>query len=147
MNLVLNRRPSLGGITFGELSEDGARLCYTLEDEIREIEAQPVSSWKIKGVTAIPAGRYRISLEHSPRFGPGTLTVHDVPGFTGVRIHGGNTVADTEGCPLLGLRVDGNGIAPGSSRPAVVLVQQRVRAAIEAGDEVWMDVNNPVGLA
>ncbi len=147
MKLTLNRRPSVGGATIGELLEDGARLCFTLEDEIREIPGSPVGNWKIKGATAIPAGEYRVTLEDSPRFGPGTLTINNVPGFVGVRMHGGNTAEDTEGCPLLGLRVTATTIEGGTSRPAVALVQQRVRAALASGEQVWIDINNPVEVA
>jgi len=146
--LTLNRRPSRGGATIGELLDpQGARLCYVLEDEVREIEGQPVSAWKIKGATAIPGGAYRVTIEHSPRFGPNTLTVNDVPGFVGIRIHAGNTSGDTEGCPLLGLRVDGNAIAGGTSGPAVALVKAWVRAQIALGNDVWLDVNNATGFA
>jgi len=131
--------------TFGKLlAGDDHRLCYTLEDEVREIPGQPVADWKIRGATAIPAGRYRLTMEDSPKFGPDTLTVHDVPGFDYIRMHAGNTEADTEGCPLLGMEIDPHGIVGGTSRPAVKLVQHVVREAIDRGDVVWLDVSNTV---
>ena len=147
MKLTLNRRPSVGGATIGELMLDGARLVYTLEDEIREHPGVPVGNWKIRGATAIPAGNYRVTLEDSPRFGPGTLTINNVPGFTGVRMHAGNDTEQTEGCPLLGLRVTATTIVGGTSRPAVTIVQQHVRAAIASGQQVWIDINNPTAVA
>lgn len=144
MMLTLQRTTPAGRPrTFGKLlAEDGHRLCYTLEDEVRELPGQPVATWKVKGATAIPAGRYRVSLEHSPRFGPDTLTVHDVPGFVGVRMHAGNTEQDTEGCPLLGMEVNPHGIVGGTSRPAVALIKHLVRAAAGRGEAVFLDVVN-----
>lgn len=147
MNIVLQRRPSVGGATIGELTVDGVRICFSLEDEIREVDGQPVSEWKIKGQTAIPAGRYRITLENSPRFGPDTLTVHDVPGFVGVRMHAGNKHEDTEGCPLLGFQVAYSTIVGGTSKPAVEAVKAMVRGAMMDGEEVWMEVCNPTAVA
>lgn len=148
MKLTLRRTECAGPRTFGDLiAEDGHRLCHTLEDEIREVEGQPVSEWKIKGATAIPSGEYRVTLEDSPRFGPDTLTVNDVPGFSGVRMHAGNTEADTEGCPLLGMAINAAGIVGGTSRPAVALVKEVVRQAIERGEIVWLVVENPVATA
>lgn len=147
MKLTLNRRPTVGGATIGELFEDGTRLCYTLEDEIRERVGEPVANWKIRGATAIPSGEYRVTLEHSPRFGPDTLTINGVPGFVGVRIHGGNRHEDTEGCPLLGLRVTDTTIVGGTSAPAVGLVKARVRAALASGQHVLLTINNPTAVA
>ncbi len=147
MKLTLNRRPSIGGATIGELLEDGVRLCWTLEDEIRERVGEPVANWKIRGATAIPAGEYRVTLEHSPRFGPDTLTINNVPGFTGVRMHAGNTSDQTDGCPLLGLRVTETSIVGGTSAPAVALVKARVRAALAAGQHVLLTINNPTAVA
>jgi hypothetical protein len=103
MKLTVIREPSQGGATIGKMFIDGVFACFTLEDEVREVEGQPVSEWKIKGATAIPAGSYRVTLEHSARFGPDTPTINDVPGFQYIRMHAGNTAADTEGCLLLGL--------------------------------------------
>lgn len=143
MMLTLQRRPSVASTTIGELLEDGARLCFTLEDQIREVPGRPVAEWKVHGRTAIPAGRYRLILENSPRFGPDTLTIPSVPGFVGVRMHAGNTHADTEGCPLLGMQVAGAGIVGGTSRPAVALVKQRIAAAQRAGEFVWLQIINP----
>lgn len=134
--------------TFGKLlAEDGHRLCYTLEDEVRELPGVPVASWKVKGATAIPTGRYHVTLEHSPRFGPDTLTLQNVPGFVGVRMHAGNTEADTEGCPLLGMEVNPHGILGGTSRPAVALVKHLVQQAINGGEQVVLDVVNATELA
>lgn len=147
MKITLNRRPSVGGATIGEWLVDGEFLCYTLEDEIREIPGVPVGHWKIKGATAIPAGRYRVTLENSPRFGPETITIHAVPGYTGVRAHGGNKHEDTEGCPLLGLKVTATTIVGGTSAPAVKLAKDAIRAALSIGQQVWIDINNPTAVA
>lgn len=147
MKITLQRQPSVGGATIGRVSIDGTFVCFSLEDEIRERVGEPVANWKIRGATAIPSGEYRVTLEHSPRFGPETLTINGVPGFVGVRIHGGNTSEDTEGCPLLGLRVTATSIVGGTSRPAVTMVQQKVRAALSSGQQVWIDINNPTAVA
>jgi hypothetical protein len=146
MEITVMREPSRGGATIGKLFVDGAFKCHTLEDEIREIDGQPVHSWKVKGATAIPAGRYRVALEYSPRFGSDTLTIHDVPGFQYIRMHAGNTSADTEGCLLLGLQAGPTGLIGGTSRPAVQLVKLLVKDAIERGEAVWIDINNPNAL-
>lgn len=147
MKITLQRQPSAGGATIGRVSIDGTFTCFSLEDEIREVPGVPVGNWKIKGATAIPAGTYRVTMEDSPRFGPGTLTINSVPGFAGVRIHGGNTSEDTEGCPLLGLRVTATTIVGGTSAPAVKLVKDAVRAALASGQQVWIDINNPTAVA
>ncbi len=145
--LVVNRRPSVGGATLGEMLEDGVRLCYTLEDEIREVVGRPVSDWKVPHCTAIPSGRYPVVLQDSPRFGPDTLTVLDVPGFSYIRMHAGNTHEDTEGCLLLGLRAGAASLEGGTSRPAVALVKARVQSALKAGRLVYLELNNPTEVA
>ena len=147
MKLTVLRAPSHGGATIGKLYIDGVFACNTLEDEVREIAGQPVHEWKIKGCTAIPVGVYRVTLESSPRFGPDTLTLLDVPGFQYIRVHAGNTASDTEGCLLLGLRTTDVSLVGGTSRPAVELVKREVRAAIERGEIVEIDIQNPSEIA
>ena len=148
---TLQRTHSKGPATFGKLYADGVFVCYTLEDEIRE-QSGPVADWKIKTATAIPStlhtGKpYPLTMELSNRFGPDTLTVRDVPGFVGVRMHAGNTPADTEGCPLLGMAINDVGIVGGTSRPAVQAVKALVQAAIKAGRACTLEVINPTALA
>lgn len=144
MLIRLERDPSYKGATFGNLFIDEKWFSHTLEDEIREIVGQPVEQWKIHGKTAIPAGRYPITLEYSPKFGPDTITVHDVDGFVGVRVHGGNTVADTEGCPLVGSMIDREACRISGAQAAGVLrdLKAKIRAGLNRGD-VWLDVVNP----
>lgn len=147
MKITIQRQRSQGGATVGKLCIDGTFACYTLEDEIREVEGQPVASWKVKGATAIPAGEYRVTLDDSPRFGPDTLTINNVPGFQAIRMHAGNTSEDTEGCPLLGMAATSHSLVGGSSRPAVSLVKGQVKQAIAEGDVVMIEINNPMGVA
>jgi hypothetical protein len=140
MLLELIRRPTERDATVGELMLDGKRICFTLEDMVREIKGRDVASWKIKGVTAIPCGNYRVTLENSPRFGPSTLTINDVPGFCAIRMHAGNTSQDTEGCILLGMLITGNEILGGTSRPAVEAVKKIVKKALDAGEKVEISI-------
>lgn len=147
MKITVLRTPSFSGATVGALYIDGIFACHTLEDEIREVEGQPVADWKIKGATAIPAGEYRVTLENSNRFGPDTLTINDVPGFSFIRMHAGNTSADTEGCLLLGMRATDCSLIGGTSRPAVALVKGEVLRAVARGEPVFIDINNPKAAA
>lgn len=96
MELTLYREKSTTQSTSGELHIDGKLFLYTLEDITRDI--------KIPGQTAIPFGRYKVILNNSQRFQKRMPLLLDVPGFEGVRIHSGNTAADTEGCILVGMK-------------------------------------------
>ena len=147
LHLTLQRRKSLGGATLGKLYADGSFLCYTLEDEVRERPGVPVADWKIKGATAIPSGSYKVTLEDSMRFGPETLSIGNVPGFLYIRMHAGNTAADTEGCPLLGMQGTETTLMGGTSRPAVALVKSVVKAAIAQRKLVTITITNATELA
>lgn len=88
--------------TVGMLSLDGVHVCYTLEDTCRRK--------KEKGTTAIPSGRYEVTVDYSERFKKMMPHILDVPFFEGVRIHPGNTPEDTDGCVLVGLRKGENAV-------------------------------------
>jgi hypothetical protein len=79
-------------------------FCYTLEDEKR------ADGLKVYGETAIPNGIYNVKLTMSNRFKRLMPLLLDVKGFSGVRIHGGNTSKDTHGCPLVAFNTDYNKI-------------------------------------
>ena len=98
MKLILRRKVFTATSTIGELrKEDGALLCFTLEDRTRP------DGEKIPGETAIPFGTYEIALTQSQRFRCRLPLLLNVPNFNGVRIHPGNTAEDTRGCILVGM--------------------------------------------
>lgn len=105
--------------TIGQLYLGDAFLCYTLEDRVREVIGKPVSSWKVQGETAIPTGTYKLILSLSNRFKKILPEILKVEGYTGVRIHSGNTSKDTEGCLLVGETWDGKSGFIGSSQLAL----------------------------
>jgi hypothetical protein len=144
MYLTMFREPSQGGATLSKLFCGEQFLCDILEDEVREIEGQPVSDWKIKGATAIPHGVYEVTVENSQRFGVATLTVNDVPGFQYIRIHGGNTSADTEGCLLPGSRNSAATVA--SSRAALSYIRSIILPALDKGERVQIEIIPSTGV-
>jgi len=123
---------------------DGRPFCRTLEDAVREVPGEPVWRWKVPGETAIPAGTYRLALVDSPRFGPGTIAVLGVPGFSAVRIHGGNTVDDTEGCILVRHEADeARGVIRGAKAHGVLAaLKEAVGKALAAGEDAELEVKN-----
>jgi hypothetical protein len=149
IELKLQRKPTVKATTLGALSVDGIHQCDILEDAIRETVygGVPVAEWKIKARTAIPAGRYLVTLVNSPNFGPDTLSIEDVPGFSLIRIHGGNDDEHTDGCPLTGTAVpdpQGDGGNVINSQVALKALKAKVVPRMKAGEPCWIDVRNPV---
>lgn len=96
MELTLNRIFLSSSATIGELLVNDKHLCDTLEDRVRP------EGEKVYGKTAIPEGTYEVKLTHSPRFKKILPEILNVPNFSGIRIHTGNSSKDTEGCILVG---------------------------------------------
>lgn len=111
MILELYRFSSQNESTLGilYLVNDGTNqkdfLCFTLEDEKRAV--------KVHGETRIPEGTYKIEYRKEggyhnkytkrfPSIHRGMLEVRDVPNFTHILLHCGNTDNDTDGCLLVG---------------------------------------------
>jgi hypothetical protein len=132
MKLELKRVKLADTFTVGRLYADGEFVCYTLEDTVREVEGQPVSEWKIHGQTAIPRGNYTVNITLSQRFQVNLPILHDVPSFTGVRIHTGNSSKDTEGCILVGESWDGSSGWIGSSKIAFSLLMPKIENATDS---------------
>lgn len=127
MELILQRTRLREGWTNGQLYIDSQFFCFTLEDKVREQQGVPIEKWKVKGETAIPQGVYDLALEDSPKFGPQTITLLRVPGFSYIRIHTGNTAKDTEGCIIVGYKVTNEGIiVPGTTKPCLADLKQNL---------------------
>ena len=132
MNLVLKRQPSNDACTHGDLFVGDDFECVTLEDVVRDV--------KIPGETAIPVGRYRVVITYSNRFKRDLPVLLDVPNFTGVRIHAGNTAADTEGCILVGQERGPTTVM--RSRDALLALQAKIQKALDYGDSVYIHIHN-----
>lgn len=110
MELQIIREKSNNDCTFGKMYINGKYICNTLEDIERIV--------KIKGETAIPKGKYEITLrnaggkneKYKDKFGEvwhkGMLYLNNVPNYEYVLIHIGNSKKDSEGCILVGLGRD-----------------------------------------
>lgn len=138
MRFTLQRGQSKSGVTLSRLTLGEKFICDVLEDEVREVKGQPVAKWKVHGKTAIPVGVYEVVAQNSPRFGPDTLTLLNVPGFQYIRIHAGNSAEDTEGCLLPGLRMSETRVV--SSRAALAHIRELVLPALQRGEDVQIDI-------
>lgn len=106
MNIKIIRTAKKNDYTIGHLYINGDYMCDTLEDKDRGLKQTDniayIKAKKIFGQTAIPTGIYKVTITYSPKFKKYLPLINDVKGFTGIRIHSGNTANDTEGCILVG---------------------------------------------
>ena len=135
MKIKVERDVLASEYTHGRMTIDDRMFCYTLEDTDRYLEN---GGEKIYGKTAIPRGIYKVIITFSNHFQKPLPLLLDVPGYEGVRIHAGNTVADTEGCILLGTSRGHDTV--GNSRMAVQSFMDRMESALERGEGVTLEV-------
>lgn len=133
MKLLLERLQLDSDVTIGSLSIDGEFFSWALEDVVRAPGAA-----KVPGQTAIPAGTYGIAITFSPHFQMPLPLLMGVPNFEGVRIHSGNTAADTEGCILVGQERLGKSI--GRSRMAFQALFAKLSSAKARGEPISIEI-------
>ena len=104
MKITVERFASDADSTANLWFVDAKHQCFGIEDAHHDV--------KVPGKTRIPAGTYKVGVRKFGGFHAryakqfpyhrGMLEILDVPGFTDVLIHIGNTHHDTAGCLLVG---------------------------------------------
>lgn len=142
LNISVKRRYLGDRYTIGSMFFDEEYLCDTIEDKVRDFNEDgdllDEGEEKVYGETAIPYGTYKIELSMSPKFKRYLPMILDVKHFTGIRIHRGNTAADSHGCILPGEnKVKGKVI---NSTKYELEIIKRIREATKAGKEVEITI-------
>ena len=148
MELVLTRIAKKKGYTIGRLTEDigGRRICDTLEPPVLEQKSKVSMAAVLRSQRkaqslkpfAIPEGRYPVVITWSPKKQQWLPLLVGVPMFKGIRIHAGNTVADTLGCILVGENRQKGMVL--NSRLALSKVKQAIVEEKERGEAVWITI-------
>ncbi len=124
--MILRRTLNLPTATRGALlDDDGTPFCFTLEEPWRDANNDGLGD---RSVSRIPAGTFTCFRRYSQSRKKEVFEVRGVPGRSAILIHAGNTVADTEGCILLGRKesvLDGEP-AVTESRQAVLAFEQKM---------------------
>lgn len=147
MEIIINRIGKGKNSTLSQVYIDGVlQDMYILEDQDRGLDdswsLEEIKKAKVPASTAIPAGRYQVKINYSPRFKRQLPLLYNVKGFAGIRIHSGNTHLDSEGCPLPGnsFKKVGEDYQVYDSRKAATRLQELIQKALDNGEEVWCQV-------
>lgn len=136
MQLKLNRIFKTNTFTIGELYINEKYVTDTLEDRVRP------EGEKVYGKTAIPEGTYEVKLTHSPRFKKILPEILNVPNFSGIRIHTGNSSKDTEGCILVGTWDGEKEDWISDSRTAFEKLMSLLQKAEDKKESITITINN-----
>ena len=146
MKLTVVRTQFGTDATNGLLFIDGIFECYTLEDQYQAV--------KVMHETCIPEGTYDIKFRKTGGFDSkyreryknahyGMLHIQDVPNFTYILIHTGNTDEHTSGCLIVGetqqdLEISKDGFI-GSSTVAYKKMYAKVAGQLLQGKKVTIE--------
>lgn len=153
MVLKLDRKYKKDTYTIGVLYVDGVRFCETCEDKDRGLK-QSDMLWTIKkkkvyGETAIPTGKYTITLDvvsakyakvdwYRRLCGGKMPRLLNVPGYDGILIHVGNTALDSSGCILVGRNTKKGMVT--SSRETFSALYAKMKAANDRHERITIEI-------
>lgn len=142
MELKLERTTFTERSTIGTLSVNGKQECFILEDHDRGMDdsmsLEQINKMKVYGKTAIPSGRYEVAITMSNRFKKELPILLNVKGYEGIRIHPGNTDADTLGCLLPGRKKGVDSVA--ESTLAFNALFDKMKLAKRAGERIFITI-------
>lgn len=148
MEIILKRLYKKDDYTIGKLYLNSEYFCDTLEDKVRDLTKEQ----KIYGKTAIPYGRYKVTLDiESPKFskyefynevcGGELPRLLNVPHFEGILIHvaDGYKGADLlAGCIGVGFNLIKGGLLNG--KRVFCDLYRELAAANDRGEEIWIAI-------
>lgn len=148
MELTLKRKYLKDAYTIGHLYIDGEYFSDTLEDKVRDLTKEQ----KVQGKTAIPYGRYEVTLDvTSPKFskyefyretcGGKLPRLLNVPHFEGILIHvaDGYKGADLlSGCIGVGHNLIKGGLLNGK-QVFCDLYRELIDARLD-GEKIWITI-------
>lgn len=115
---------------------EGTYYCDILEDVVRELGAN--GEGKIKGETAIPAGRYEIVMAMSPTFKRMMPYLRKVPFFSSIMMHWGNIPLHTKGCLLMGKNTEKGKVT--NSKAITIAWIERLEKELAAGKRAFITI-------
>ena len=142
LNIEVARLYPRDGYVIGKMYVDGEYFCDTLEDTDRgltqDMPLDEIKRIKVYGKTAIPKGTYKVSVQYWQKHKIYVPFIHDVPGFTSILIHSGNTPDDTLGCILVGENTIKGRLT--NSRPYMTRLTKLCQDAIRRGETVRITI-------
>jgi hypothetical protein len=127
------------GYTLGEIRYgffDSQRVCYTVEDfdyRLEEGNGKPLES-----SSAMPAGRYKLSIHQSPHHGHQCIRIHKVDGFCDLEINANGTAERLLGCVSVGTERMPDGVR--NSKPALAVLVAELRKMNHREIGVYLNV-------
>lgn len=142
MNITVKRIYFRNTYTIGALQVENPEthkmeyFCDTLEPHAINWQKEK----KTAGLTAIPEGRYAVTIRYSKTFKRKMPFLLDVPQFVGIMIHTGNTAKNTRGCILVGRNTLVGQVT--ESRIHFQKLYRMIEESIDSGEEVWVTVRS-----
>lgn len=154
MKILIDRKWKKPTYTIGRVFVNGVFECNSMEDKDRgltqDMPLSKIKEVKVAAQTAIPAGTYKIRMDVvSPKYslkpwyvknchGARLPRLENVPGYSGVLIHCGNTAADSAGCILVG-KNDVVGMVT-DSKNTFLKLYNKMYAAYKKGEKIELTI-------
>ena len=153
MKILIDRKWKKETYTIGRLYVDGVLFCNSLEDKDRGLKQtdslSTIQSKKVYAETAIPTGTYNVRMDvKSPKYssyswyknlcGGNMPRLENVPGFSGILIHPGNTALDSSGCILVGKNTKVGQIT--DSKNTFSKLYKKMKKAYDKGEKITLEI-------
>lgn len=153
MKILIDRKWKKETYTIGRLYVDGVLFCNSLEDKDRGLKQtnslSTIQSKKVYAETAIPTGTYNVRMDvKSPKYssyswyknlcGGYMPRLDNVPGFSGILIHPGNTALDSSGCILVGKNTKVGQVT--DSKNTFSKLYKKMKKAYDKGEKITLEI-------